>query len=130
MGEGRLVLVLCYDILKQSKRHSMTERILLAVALVWPYALGKDVHPLSIHPEAVAIPGPSYRPFLATLQVILMSRGSSYKRWFQQLCDWCDIPEDINVLEWLARDLVRVLRDSSDATYEDDSGYSLGFLFN
>ncbi|XP_028393251.1 uncharacterized protein LOC114517665 [Dendronephthya gigantea] len=129
MGDGRIVLVFCYDILKQRKRHSMTERILVAVALVWPYVLGKDVHSVSIHPETVTISGPTYRPFLATLQIILMSRESSYKRWFQWLCDWCDIPEDINVLEiGLARDLMRVLRGTSEATYEDNKDVTMDGL--
>ena len=115
-GEGSHVRLFCYDILKQDQRQSLTERIIIAVAFVWPAVLGKGCEPLSITSGAVTISGPPHQPFLATLQVILMSRDMSSEltsQWLQQLCGWCDIPRGNDVLEWLARDLVRVLRDTS-----------------
>jgi hypothetical protein len=125
MGEGSYIRVLCYDILKQNKRHLVAERMILAMALVWPEVLGESIHSLTIHPEAVTVSGPPYSPFLATLQVMLMSREMSCeqtRQWLQRLCGWCDIPRDNNVLEWLARDLVRVLRVTNDATSDESPG--------
>ncbi|CAB3994493.1 Hypothetical predicted protein [Paramuricea clavata] len=127
MGEGSYIRVLCYDILKQNKRHLVAERMILAMALVWPEVLGKGIHALTIHPEAVTISGPPYSPFLATLQVMLMSREMSCeqtRQWLQRLCGWCDIPRDNNVFEWLARDLVRVLRVTNDATSDESPACS------
>lgn len=123
MSEGGFVRVLCYDILKQNQRHSLTERMLLAIACVWPDVFGKGTQPLRILSGAVSISGPPYQPFLATLQVTFMSREMSSdltSQWFQRICGWCDIPRDNNVLEWLARDLVRVLRVTSDVEPEEN----------
>jgi hypothetical protein len=123
MGEGNRVRVLCYDILKQNKRYTLTERMILSIALVWPEVLGRGAHSLTIHTEVVTISGPPYHPFLATLQVILMSREVSCeqtRQWLLRLCAWCDIPSDGK--EWLARDLVRLIRVTSEQTSEENLG--------
>ena len=123
MGEGSSVRVLCYDILKRNNRHFMTERILLAIALVWPEALGRDTNSLTITSEAVRIPGPPYNPLLATLQVIVMSRVNSCaktRECLQRLCGWCDVP---NCNEnTLAKELLCVFRASNNATLGQTAG--------
>lgn len=124
MGEGSYVRVMCYDILKQNKRHSITERVLLAVALVWPEVLGRSIQFLIVKPTAIIV-GPTYHPFLATLQVILLSREISCEHTrlcLQRLCGWDDIATNENALEYLAKDLLRVLRVTSTATSEENPG--------
>ena len=125
MGEGSYVRVMCYDILKQNKRHSITERIVLAVALVWPEVLGRSIQFLTTKPEAVTVTGPTYHPFLATLQVILLSRKISCEQtrlYLQRQCGWNDIATNESAIECLARDLLRVLRVTSTTTSEENPG--------
>ena len=124
IGEGSRVRVLCYDILKQNKRHPLTEKIILSIALVWPSVLGKGLICVTIHTGSVTISG--YRSFLAILEIILMSREVSCeqsRQCLQRICGWYDVPSDKNVLEWLARDLVRVLRVASEATFQDSQEF-------
>lgn len=125
IGKGSCVRVLCYDILKQNERYSATERIVFAVALVWPEVLGRSIQFLNTKPDAVTITGPAYHPFLATLQVVLLSREMSCehtREGIKRLCGWTDVATDENVVELLARDLLHVLRVTSTATSEENPG--------
>ena len=123
IGEGSHVRVLCFDIVKQNKRYSLTERMILSIAFVWPHVLGKDLHCVTLHTEAVTISG--CYSFLATLQIILMSREISCeesRQCLQRRCGWSDVSRDGDVLEWLARDLVRVLHVTSEMTPQGGAG--------
>ena len=131
IGEGSRVRVLCYDILKQNKRYPLTEKIILSIALVWPEVLCKSLNCVTIHTESVTING--YHSFLATLEIILLSREVSCeqsRQCLQQICGWCDVSGDKNVLEWLARDLVRVLRATSEATFQGSPGMIPAIIAN
>lgn len=113
MGSGGTVRVLCYDILKQNNRPAIIERMILMIALVWPQVLCKGTHILTDKLDAaVTICGPPYYPFLATLHVTLFSRDlprDQTRQLLQELLGWCAIPENHGAMDWLARELVRIL---------------------
>lgn len=115
VNRGSYVRLLCYDVLKQNKQFELTEKIILAVALTWPDILGRSTKSIVFRSNGLTLSGPPYHPFLATTHVIVMSRDTSCQQTrylVQRLCGWCLIPKDDHVFEWLAKDLLRVVRNS------------------